>query len=447
MEVTMLTRMLSALLTVSTVIGLLMMAMVGVKAGHPFDDVPEWANTYVDTVYDKGIMQGINENTFNSNGILTREQLVVTLYRLSGSKVKGSAESLAEIFADSADISTWAYDAVQWAYETEITSGVKIGDELYFKPQNAVTRQEAAKFFVTYIDYMSLDAPTDNVANLKDIDTVADWAREYVDRCVSAGIINGDGMGNFSPTGETTRIAAAKMLACLPTKRTVKMIAHMGYHEECMSNTLEAFIAAGERSYYGIESDVRITSDGQFVMFHDVSVTAADGNTYVIRETNWDTLKNVYLTDDGAATEYKLPLVEDYIKICKDYGKTPILELKDTHSKEELEMLIGKIDSVGYLAETTFIAFSWDNCVLVRELLPENTVMYLSEVDFKESLIEQLVEYNIDLNINRKCFYKPHVEKLHLNGVKVGAYTCDDAKEAEKFISWGVDFITTNVLE
>lgn len=427
--------------------GLLAMTGIGVSAKHPFTDVPEWAESYVEDVYKIGIMQGTGADKFGSDGILTREQLVVTLYRLSGSRIKGTAESLSKSFADAADISTWAYDAVEWAYREGITSGIAQGDSLIFKPKNNVTRQEAAKFFVTYIDYMDLAAPTDNKADIKDIDTVDAWALPYVERCIAAGIINGDGNGNFNPRGNTVRIAAAKMLACLPKERNVKMIAHMGYHEECMSNTVEAFIAAGERSYYGIESDVRITADGQFVMFHDASITDAEGNTYVIRETKLEDIKDIRLLDNGVATEYKLPLLEDYIKVCKDYGKTPILELKDTHTTEELELLISAIDSVGYLAETVFISFSWNNCVRVRELLPDNTVMYLTEENFKESLIDQLVEYNIDLNINRKCFYKPHVEKLHLNGIKVATFTCDDAKETEKLISWGVDFVTTNVLE
>jgi len=440
-------RIVSTVLILVMCAGLLAMTGIGVSAKHPFTDVPEWAESYVEDVYKIGIMQGTGADKFGSDGILTREQLVVTLYRLSGSRIKGTAESLSKSFADAADISTWAYDAVEWAYREGITSGIAQGDSLIFKPKNNVTRQEAAKFFVTYIDYMDLAAPTENKADIKDIDTVDAWALPYVERCIAAGIINGDGNGNFNPRGNTVRIAAAKMLACLPIRRNVKMIAHMGYHEECMPNTVEAFIGAGERSYYGIESDVRITTDGQFVMFHDASITDAEGNTYVIRETKLEDIKDIRLLDNGVATEYKLPLLEDYIKVCKDYGKTPILELKDTHTTEELELLISAIDSVGYLAETVFISFSWDNCVRVRELLPDNTVMYLTEKNFKESLIDQLVEYNIDLNINRKCFYKPHVEKLHLNGIKVATFTCDDAKETEKLISWGVDFVTTNVLE
>ena len=217
-------RILSMLLTLSMLVGIMAMTAVPSSAAHPFTDVPEWATEYVNEVYEKGIMNGTGGTTFGSNQTLTREQLVVTLYRISGSTVTGTLDSLKVTFADAADISDWAWGAVEWASKEGITAGVKQGDDLYFKPKNDVTRQEAAKFFITFIDYMKLDAPTDNTANLKDMDTVADWALPYVERCIAAGIINGDGNGNFDPTGKTVRIAAAKMLACLPEASSQSVI-------------------------------------------------------------------------------------------------------------------------------------------------------------------------------------------------------------------------------
>ena len=211
-------RIISMLLVLSMLVGMLSLTAVNTSAAHPFTDVPDWATEYVNEVYEKGIMNGTGGTTFGSSQTLTREQLVVTLYRISGSTITGTLDSLKATFADAADISDWAYNAVEWASKEGITSGVKEGDKLYFKPKNDVTRQEAAKFFITFIDYMKLDAPTDNVANLKDMDKVGSWALPYVERCIAAGIINGDGNGNFDPTGKTVRIAAAKMLACLPEK-------------------------------------------------------------------------------------------------------------------------------------------------------------------------------------------------------------------------------------
>ena len=48
--------------------------------------------------------------------------------------------------------------------------------------------------------------------------------------------------------------------------RTAKMIAHRGLSGIEKENTNAAFIAAGNRSYFGIETDVHKTVDGKFVI-------------------------------------------------------------------------------------------------------------------------------------------------------------------------------------
>ena len=40
-----------------------------------------------------------------------------------------------------------------------------------------------------------------------------------------------------------------------------------------------------------------------------------------------------------------------------------------------------------------------------------------------------------------------NIEKLHSKGIKVNCWTCDDKEVAEKLVSYGVDFITSNILE
>ena len=47
-------------------------------------------------------------------------------------------------------------------------------------------------------------------------------------------------------------------------KKNVLMIAHRGVSGLETENTKEAFIIAGNKSYYGIETDVHVTLDGKF---------------------------------------------------------------------------------------------------------------------------------------------------------------------------------------
>ena len=52
-------------------------------------------------------------------------------------------------------------------------------------------------------------------------------------------------------------------------KNEVLMIAHRGLSGLERENTCAAFVAAGNRSYFGIETDIHRTADGEYVVFHD----------------------------------------------------------------------------------------------------------------------------------------------------------------------------------
>ena len=60
-------------------------------------------------------------------------------------------------------------------------------------------------------------------------------------------------------------------------KKNTLVIAHRGLSGIERENTNAAFIAAGNRSYYGIETDIYRTADGQFVVNHDGSLARVAG--------------------------------------------------------------------------------------------------------------------------------------------------------------------------
>ena len=48
-------------------------------------------------------------------------------------------------------------------------------------------------------------------------------------------------------------------------KKNTQIVAHRGLSGIEVENTNSAFVAAGNRSYYGIETDIHRTKDGRFV--------------------------------------------------------------------------------------------------------------------------------------------------------------------------------------
>ena len=57
----------------------------------------------------------------------------------------------------------------------------------------------------------------------------------------------------------------------LDYKKSTQMVAHRGVSGLERENTAAAFIAAGNRTYFGVETDIYHTSDGKYVCHHDGS--------------------------------------------------------------------------------------------------------------------------------------------------------------------------------
>ena len=130
--------------------------------------------------------------------------------------------------------------------------------------------------------------------------------------------------------------------------KEVKMIAHRGLSGIEKENPCPAFIAAANRSYYGIETDVHVTADGKFVVIHDdTTERVCLGKTNLnVEQSTYDELKNIVLPDLDESThrqDIRIPLLKDYLKICKKYNKVCVLELKNDFAKSDIEKMIEEI--------------------------------------------------------------------------------------------------------
>ena len=136
----------------------------------------------------------------------------------------------------------------------------------------------------------------------------------------------------------------------------VKMIAHRGLSGIERENTCPAFVAAGNRSYFGIETDVHVTKDGKFVIIHDETVKRVSSGEYDINveESNYSDIEKIVLPDLDNTTyrkDIRIPLLKEYISICKKYEKICVLEIKNHFEIEDIEKLINEIKELKYVKD------------------------------------------------------------------------------------------------
>lgn len=232
-------------------------------------------------------------------------------------------------------------------------------------------------------------------------------------------------------------------------KGSVQLVAHRGLSGLEKENTNAAFVAAGNRSYYGIETDVRKTADGKFILNHDDHFKRVAGENLTISESSKALVQSVLLPDvDGVKGRQDLrpAALEDYISICKKYEKVCVLELKEGLSREDLEEIIRIIRSLEYLEQVVFISFEYENLTLLRQLLPEQSAQFL-DFTLTEELIEKAAADRLDLDIRHQALTPELIEKAHKAGLKVNCWTVNTREDGERLVSWGVDYITTNILE
>ncbi len=145
--------------------------------------------------------------------------------------------------------------------------------------------------------------------------------------------------------------------------------------------------------------------------------------------------------------DLRIPTLEDYLRICKKYDKYCILEFKGYFSVENMEKVVEIVKAEYTLDKMIFISFSFENLLNLRKVCPESHCQFLTG-EFKDEIIDMLKEHKMGIDIWSNALDEEwKVKKLLDEGIEVNVWTVDNKELAEKLISWGVQYVTSNILE
>ena len=119
-------------------------------ADLPFLDVPAdtWYSKEVAWAYQNSIVLGTSKTTFTPNAGISREQMVVFLFRYAQfCNLDTTCEGTLEAFDDAGKVSAYAKDAMVWA----VQRGIILGDQGRLNPTGTSKRVEAAAVAVRYL--------------------------------------------------------------------------------------------------------------------------------------------------------------------------------------------------------------------------------------------------------------------------------------------------------
>lgn len=236
----------------------------------------------------------------------------------------------------------------------------------------------------------------------------------------------------------------------IPHKGDCKIIAHRGVSGLERENTCAAFVAAGNRTYFGVETDIYRTADGKFAVCHDGNLKRVGGVDIACETSTLAELRAVTLFDTDGVTrraDLVVPELWEYIAICKKYDKHPVLELKSQFTDEEAAAIVEIIRGYDYLDKVIFISFIKEDLLAIRRACPEAVCQYLPAENKPEEILAFCVGNRIDLDAYHVALTREIVEIAHSHGLLVNCWTVDTVEAAERVLAMGVDFITTNILE
>lgn len=225
--------------------------------------------------------------------------------------------------------------------------------------------------------------------------------------------------------------------------------AHRGLHDsEKAENSLSAFAAAKEMGF-GIELDIRLSKDGELVVFHDDNLSRIVGKEGKVADFTAEELSKMKLlgTKDG------IPTLKEVLKLID--GAVPLLiEMKMNNGESGVpEKLVEEID--GYKGE--FIVESFNPLALrtLKKMRPDILRGILSVEYMKDPKNKGKHLYKMLQNLQFNFFVRPDFVAYEKKGYSVGnlrfirrnfdtaliAWTIKSPEEEREAIGHGFDTV------
>ena len=167
----------------------------------------------------------------------------------------------------------------------------------------------------------------------------------------------------------------------LEDKGDTCFIAHRGLSAFHRENSVAAFKAAAESTFYGIETDIHVTKDGKYIVIHDDFTGRVAEQNVTVEETNFDDIRAIKLkvkNGEDTPEARTIPSLEEYINVCKEGHKVAVLELKNHFEPNNIQEIVDIITDLCYIDNMIFISFDLPNCLELKKINSGLNVQYLT---------------------------------------------------------------------
>ena len=184
-----------------------------IAANRFFTDTPTWAETAVNALASRMILQGASNAPFRAQDAVSRAEVTEMLTRTLGILTdKSGVSNFFDILP-----SDWYFSSTSIAVENKLINGYGDGT---FGPERNITRQEVMTIVARVMEYLGSTANVNMtkaeaesiLARFNDGDKVADWAKINMAKCVAAEVVRGDDKLCLNPNANLTRAEMSQLI-------------------------------------------------------------------------------------------------------------------------------------------------------------------------------------------------------------------------------------------
>ena len=214
---------------------------------------------------------------------------------------------------------------------------------------------------------------------------------------------------------------------------TAICLAHRGASGYYPGNSLEAFRHAAELGAEMVELDVRKTKDGAIVVIHDGTITY-NGKKYNVAAL---TLKQLQIANPNVCT------LDDALRLIASTGMDVMIEFKVSDIEPDV---LNLVNACGMDGRARYGSFSLSVINRIKSLQPSaETIYIISSADVLKKVVANPQSFSASIiSVSAAILKATDIYKLHLGGKQVVVWTINSRSEIERFISMGIDGITTD---
>lgn len=227
------------------------------------------------------------------------------------------------------------------------------------------------------------------------------------------------------------------------SRQPARVAAHRGASAVAPENTSASIAGAIDAKADLIEFDVRVTSDGKLLLFHDKDLERYGGGKKLFAELDSEAALKLDVGSffDASFAAERTPTFAAAVQQCLDGGCIPLIEHK-SGSAAEYSAELRELDAVD---KVVVQSFDWKFLTELRSLEPDIKLGALGKDDVTADTLARIAPFSPAMvGWKDSDITTPAIEKFHDAGYAVAIWTVNDQRRMKVLAKSGVDIIITD---